>query len=259
MIDIHTHILPGVDDGASDWEETLRLARAAVQEGITAIVATPHHANGKYFNAAKDVIELAERAGKRLSDEGIPLQVLHGQEIRVHDGLLEAWDQGELLTLSGSRYMLIELPSSKIPNGLGELMYELSVLGLVPIIAHPERNTAIAREPRLLEELVEGGAVAQVTTHSLLGGFGRGVEKTAWTLCRRGLIHFVSSDAHHTERRGFRLNEAYDAVRKRLGESYVLYYQSNASRIVSDMPLERNAGETPTKGGPFRRLISRFM
>jgi protein-tyrosine phosphatase len=259
MIDIHTHILPGLDDGAADWEETLRLARAAVQEGITAVVATPHHANGKYTNAAKEVVQLAEQAGKRLNDEGIPLQVLHGQEIRIHDGLLEAWDLGELLTLGGSRYLLIELPSSNVPKHMGEFMHELAVLGLIPIIAHPERNAAIARDPRLLEQLVDAGAVAQVTTHSLLGGFGRGVEKTAWTLCGRGLIHLVSSDAHHPERRGFRLNEAYEAVRKRLGDSSVRFYQSNASRIVFDLPLDRMAEETHASGGAFRRFISKFM
>jgi protein-tyrosine phosphatase len=259
MIDIHTHILPGLDDGAANWEETLRLARAAVQEGITAVVATPHHANGKYDNAAKDVVPLAELACKRLSDAGIPLQVLHGQEIRTHSGLLDAWEQGELLTLGGSRYLLIELPSSHVPDSLGELMHELAVLGLVPIIAHPERNAAIAREPRLLEQLVERGAFAQVTSHSLLGGFGRGVEKTAWTLCGRGLIHLVSSDAHHAERRGFRLNEAYMAIGKRLGDSWVRYYQTNAGKIVSDKLLDRGAGETATNGGPLRRFISKFM
>ncbi|QNK55283.1 tyrosine-protein phosphatase [Paenibacillus sp. PAMC21692] len=259
MIDIHTHILPGIDDGASDWEETLRLANAAVKDGITAIIATPHHANGKYINAAHEVKQLAERVDKRLNEEGIPLRVLHGQEIRIHDGLPEAWERGELLSLSGSRYMLIELPSSHIPKSMGELMHELAVLGLVPIIAHPERNSAIARDPRLLEEMVMRGAFAQVTSHSLLGGFGRSVERTAWTLCRSGLIHMVSSDAHDTNRRGFRLKEAYQVVGKRLGESYVDYYQSNASRIVSDSPLELMRGEAHVKSTSFSRFLRRLI
>ena len=229
-----------------------------MKEGITTIVATPHHHNGRYINAAKDVVQLTESVGKKLREEGIPLQVLHGQEIRIHDELPEAWKRGELLTLSGSRYILIELPSSRFPKGLDELIHEIAVLGMVPIIAHPERNAAIVREPELLEALVDAGAVAQVTTHSLLGGFGRNVEKTAWLLCRRGLIHIVSSDAHHTERRGFRLNEAYDIIRKRLGDSYVRYYQSNASRIISDIPLDRNEEDTLAKGNPLRRFFSKF-
>lgn len=259
MIDIHTHILPGVDDGAPDWEETLRLARAAVQDGITAVVATPHHANGRYHNIAEDIRQLAEQTNLRLNEEGIPLRILTGQEIRVHEALPEAWEQGELLTLSGSRYILIELPSGYIPSHTGELIHELAVLGLVPIIAHPERNGAIASDPRRLEALLEGGAIAQVTSHSLLGGFGRGVEKTAWTLCRSGLIHIVSSDAHHAERRGFKLSEAYAAVGKRLGGQYVSFYQSNAGRIISDQPLEPMLEAIQASGGPLRRFLSKFM
>ena len=94
MIDIHTHILPGLDDGADDWDETMNLARAAVSEGISTLIATPHHANGKYTNYAKDVLESVRQANERLTAAGLQLTVLAGQEIRVHDGLLDAWQQG---------------------------------------------------------------------------------------------------------------------------------------------------------------------
>ncbi len=238
MIDIHSHILPGVDDGAADWEETLALARAAASDGIRTIVATPHHANPKYWNYASEVKELTAQVNERLAAEGIELTVLPGQEIRVYDELLEAWSRGELLTLGGSDCVLLEMPSSSIPKGMAELIHELSILGLRTIIAHPERNREVASDPRLLAELVDAGAYGQVTTHSLLGGFGRQIERVAWQLCQKGLIHVVSSDAHHIERRNFRLREAYEKVERELGISWRVYFERNAEQLISGHPLE---------------------
>ncbi|TVY01262.1 tyrosine-protein phosphatase [Cohnella terricola] len=258
MIDIHTHILPGVDDGAVSWELTIEMARAAAAEGITVLIATPHHANGRYLNPAAEVEAVVLQANERLTAAGLNITIRPGQEIRVHDGLLDAWDQKELLTLAGSDYMLIELPSSRIPKGMGELIHELNMLKLKPIIAHPERNAEIAEHPERLSELLEEGAYAQVTTHSLLGGFGRGVERTAWSLCAQGLIHLVSSDAHHPQRRGFRLREAYGTIRDRLGEEWETWYMDNARCVIENHSFgERPAIATSPPGG-VRRLLSYF-
>ncbi|MNZ95225.1 Tyrosine-protein phosphatase YwqE [compost metagenome] len=258
MIDIHTHILPGLDDGAADWSDTLSMARAAAAEGITSIIATPHHANGKYTNSAENIIELVQIANDRIKAEGIAITLRPGQEIRVHDELLEGWDRGELLTLASSRYILVEMPSSRIPRGMLELIHELKLMGLIPVIAHPERNAEVAKHPERLSELIAQGAVAQVTAASLLGGFGRRVEQCAWLLCRQGLIHIVSSDAHHAVRRGFRLRESYEAVRVRMGEQWEHYMLDNAqciaeNRVFSAMPPITSAGDSP-----FRRLLSLF-
>ena len=147
MIDIHTHILPGLDDGASDWDDTLSMARAAAADGISTIIATPHHANGRYDNPAAAIRERVTRVNERLAEVGVSVTIAAGQEIRVHDDLLDAWHRGELLTLAGSDYALIEMPFSHIPKPMKELLHELSVLNLRPIIAHPERNAEIARQP----------------------------------------------------------------------------------------------------------------
>jgi len=258
MIDIHSHILPGADDGAASWEHTIEMARAAVEEGITAMIATPHHANGRYLNPAAEVEELVLQANERLAAEGMDITIRPGQEIRVHDGLLDAWDRKELLTLAGSDYVLIELPFSSIPKGMGELLHELIMLKLKPIIAHPERNAEIAEHPERLSELLDGGAYAQVTTHSLLGGFGRGVERKAWSLCAQGLIHLVSSDAHHPQHRGFRLREAYGAIRGRLGEEWETYYRSNARCVIENHPIGERPGIAIPPAGGVRRLLSKF-
>lgn len=246
MIDIHSHILPTLDDGAQDWRDALDLARAAAAEGIETILATPHHANGVYMNDARVVLEAVEEMNRRLADEGISLNVRPGQEIRIHDDLLEAWSRGELLSLAGSRYLLIELPTSSIPRGTLDLLHELKIMNLSPIIAHPERNAEIAAHPERLAELVAAGAYGQVTTHSLLGGFGKRIEQIAWNLCRQGLIHVVSSDAHHVTKRGFLLKESYRRVNHALGESFELFFRKSAESVLYNRemltipPIARN-------------------
>ncbi|OAB43942.1 tyrosine-protein phosphatase [Paenibacillus antarcticus] len=256
MIDIHTHILPSVDDGAQDWNDTLNMARAAVAEGITTLIATPHHANGKYINRANEVIEHTRHINEQLKNAGVPLSVRSGQEIRLHGDWLQAWYRMELLTLADSRYVLIELPSSRIPKEIYELIYELNIINLKPIIAHPERNAEVMKHPKRLADLIERGAWAQVTTHSLLGDFGRQVEKLAWSLCKSGLIHIVSSDAHHIEHRGFRLRESYDVIGQRMGEKWKNYFLNNAQCVIDDKPFEIRPVEEPLSGNILQRLGS---
>lgn len=254
MIDIHTHILPGLDDGAPDWEQAIAMARAAAAEGITTIVATPHHANGVYHNEADVVKEAVARFNERMNTEGIPLTVVPGQEIRIHDDLLDAWGRGELLTLGDSRYILLEMPSSQIPSGIWDLLHELRLLGLTAIIAHPERNAEVNRHPERLAAMIEAGAYAQVTTHSLLGGFGSRIEQAAWSLCRQGLIHIVSSDAHHVDRRGFRMQEAYQRVDQVLGSRIKEIFRQNATSIFYNGSIA--TVENGEKNGSIWRKIS---
>ncbi|KQO10958.1 tyrosine-protein phosphatase [Paenibacillus sp. Leaf72] len=232
MIDIHTHILPGIDDGAARLEDSLALARAAAAEGIRTIIATPHHHNGRYVNPAQVVEELTRTLNKQLQELNIPIVVHAGQEVRLHRELLDHFQEGSLLTLAGSSYMLLELPSSHIPKNTEQTVYELGLLGIHVVIAHPERNAAIIQQPERLAELVRLGAFGQVTSHSLLGAFGKTVERASWKLCEAGLIHLVSSDAHHVERRGFRLKEAYDRIQKVMGTEWSDYFQQNAASLL---------------------------
>ncbi|GIO42645.1 tyrosine protein phosphatase [Paenibacillus apis] len=257
MIDIHTHILPGLDDGAQTWEDTMNMARVAASEGITTIIATPHHANGRYDNIASEVVEHTKHANEQLIAAGIPVTILPGQEIRMHYDFLEAWYRTELLPLANSKYVLLEMPSSRIPQEIYELIHELKIMKLKPIIAHPERNAEIMKNPERLGELIDLGAFAQVTTHSLLGGFGKRIEKSAWSLCKNGLIHLVSSDAHHVERRGFRLREAYNVISERLGRPWETYFLNNAQCVIEDNSFGTQPASVPIEG-KTRRMLSFF-
>ena len=259
LIDIHTHILPGLDDGASNVGDSLDMARAAYADGITAIIATPHHANGVYLNSAADVKGHVQALNHQLAEAGLPVTIFPGQEIRVHDDLLDAWHRGELLSLAGSRYILLEMPSSRIPQSMSDLVHELGVMGLIPIIAHPERNAEVVSHPGRLEELLELGAYAQVTTHSLLGGFGKRIEQSAWTLLKQGNIHIVSSDAHHVERRGFRMREAYSTIERVMGQEWSEYLQANAGAVLSNEPFGNQPIVRSMRQNPVRKLFSFFQ
>lgn len=238
MIDIHSHILPGLDDGSRDLEESLAMAKEAVREGIDTIVATPHHANGKYWNDSTQVRSSVSLFREVIKEHNIPLNVLEGQEIRVYQELLEDVQSGSSIMLAGSSYILLEFPSSRIPNKIEDLMHELRLLGITPVIAHPERNAEIAQHPDKLLRLIQLGALSQVTSHSLNGLFGKSIQECSVDLCRRNLVHFISSDAHNLSNRTFGLRAAYDAVSRILGHEYVAYFQTNAESLIQSNSFE---------------------
>ncbi|QWU18516.1 protein tyrosine phosphatase [Paenibacillus sophorae] len=247
MIDIHSHILPFADDGASGWEDALAMARDAHEDGIQTVIATPHHANGQYLNPADNIMDGVAKMNEKLCLEGIPLTVLPGQEIRVYANLLDDLERGVLLPLASSRYMLLEMPSSRVPSRMEELCHELIIQGYVPVIAHPERNAEIAAHPERLERLVGLGAVGQLTAQSLTGEFGGKLQKLSLELCRRNTIHVLASDAHNGDSRPFGLYRAYQMIDKQLGGEIAGYFRKNAQNIVSNIPIEQRIVESSGK------------
>jgi len=237
MIDIHSHILPSLDDGAGNWEESILMARSAVQSGVHLLYATPHHENGRYHNEAPIVTEAVIELNSQLRALNIPLRVVPGLEVRVYKELLNDLDRGCIISLNHSRYILIEFPSDRIPNQIEELIHELSVIGKVAILAHPERNKEIARNPQKLFQLIESGLLSQITAGALTGAFGRKVCAFALKLCKDNLVHFIASDAHNTSDRPFGLADAYQIVTDQLGNTYSEYYQQNARELAEDKPI----------------------
>lgn len=239
MIDIHCHILPGLDDGAADVSISLEMARLAVAEGIHTVIATPHHRNGRYDNPAEVVEAAVAQLNHELAEQSIPLTVLSGQEVRVHSDLLDGLESGEICRLHRTPYLLLELPSHSIPDEMENLLYELSVMNIIPIIAHPERNAAIMSEPEQLLTLLDNGAYSQITASSVNGLFGSTVQKTALELCKRGMVHLIASDAHHPKLRPYGLREAYERLRDVQGEQEVDDYMSNAELLVEGGDIPR--------------------
>ena len=198
MIDIHCHILPGIDDGAKTMEDSLAMAAQAVQQGITKIIATPHHKNGKYENRKQDILPKVAELNKVLKEKGIPLDILPGQEPRIYGELVEDYQKGEIVTLNdGNQYVFLELPSAHVPRYTGKLLYDIQSEGLTPIIVHPERNQELIQNPDLLYEFVKNGTLTQVTAASMAGDFGKKIKKFSHQLIEANLTHFIASDAHN--------------------------------------------------------------
>lgn len=238
MIDIHCHILPGIDDGAKHMEESVAMAKAAVSQGIHTIIATPHHKNGRYDNPKESIIQGVAELNKRLQNEEIPLTILPGQEIRIYGEMIGDYQKNELLTLNEtSGYVFVELPTNHVPRFTGQMLFDLQVHDLTPIIVHPERNTVLLEHPNMLYEFVRNGALTQITAASLVGKFGKKVKKFSHDLIETNLTHFVASDAHNTTSRGFCMQEATAEVKNVYGHQKLYYFMENAQYLINDQTV----------------------
>lgn len=235
MIDLHTHILPAVDDGAKTMADALLLARLAEEEGITTLVATPHHLNGTYENDRQTVIQATDKLNHTLKEQGVNVQVLPGQEIRISGDLLERYEKGELLTIGGtSSYIFVELPSSHVPHYTKQLLYDLQLEGLTPIIVHPERNAEFIVRPNLLYDLVKNGVLTQITASSLTGHFGKKIKRFTEQLIDANQTCVIASDAHNIDTRPFLLQAAYRELENKYGLEAVYQMKENAYHIIHD-------------------------
>jgi len=239
VIDIHCHILPKVDDGTSDMEDAIMMARQAVKDGIYHIVATPHHRAHHFYNERDTILEAVSQLSRQLEIHNIPLHIYPGQEVRTYSNLLLDYEKGLLQSLNNSRYLLIEFPSSHVPDLAEELLYELNLLGIVPIIAHPERNKELANDSSRLRALVRDGALAQMTTNSITGQLGKNIQKISLTMCKEGLVHFIATDAHNVQTRPCILSDAYQVIQEQLGREFVDYYQNNAKLLLHNETIEQ--------------------
>lgn len=239
MIDIHCHILPGIDDGAQTIYDSLDMAKQAVSQGIDTIIATPHHMNGKYENRKTDIVSKVDELNARLKEEQIDLTILPGQENRIYGEILEDFEKGEIQTLAGSSYLFIEFPSGHVPRYAETLLYEIQVKGLMPIIVHPERNAELIQHPDRLYEMVNNGAATQITAASLIGAFGKKIKKFSEQLIEANLTHFLASDSHNVTTRSFKMEEAVDEVTKKYGADMLYFFTENAELLVSGQNIYR--------------------
>ena len=231
MIDLHCHILPGLDDGAKTVDEAVEMARISRSDGITTIVATPHLFRGgntlEKLNGAGEKLHELRRA---LETNKIGVEVLLGAEVHISHNLIGAIrNNRKSLVLNGSSYMFVEFPSEHIYPGVKNLFFDLMSEGIIPIIAHPERNSVFAQNPNLLYELVQMGALAQANSGSFTGLYGRQAGDVVVRLLEWNLIHFIASDAHGPHSIPPGLSEAVARAESLVGKA-------RASALVNDNP-----------------------
>lgn len=237
LIDIHTHILFDVDDGPGTEEETLQMLKQAVKEGITEIISTSHALNPRFDVAYSTVETKLNHLRKLIEQNELPLTLHSGHEIRLNDQLVNLLDHKQVHVLANSNYVLIELPSSMVPVYTKDMIIALKSAGYTPIIAHPERNRAIAEQPRKLESLIREGAFAQITAGSLTGHFGKAVQKLSLEFVRANYVHTYGSDAHNLTTRSFLFQEGLFYLEKKKELDAVDIFLENNYRVISNQPI----------------------
>lgn len=235
MVDIHCHILFGLDDGARTIEDSLAMAEDAIADGITHVVGTPHSSTDHKFDYSKVRAVRDELQGK-LGDR---LTLATGCDFHLNpENLLEIRKNSAPYCVNQKDYLLVEFNEFSIPPSMNQTLHELHLQGLRPVVTHPERNGILRTQTDRLRDWVHQGCFAQVTAGSLGGVFGPGAREQSWAWIEQGLVHFVSSDAHNTTRRPLKLKFAYDAVAQRFGkEKAQALFVDNPKAAFEGQPL----------------------
>src|SRR5229473_3559824 len=227
MVDLHCHILPGLDDGPATIEESVAMAESAIADGITHVVATPH-SNSEYFFDFSQVCQLRNELQAKIGDR---LKFATGCDFHLNLENLEALRKAPRNYCINQRdFLLVEFNEFSIPPAMDQTLHEIQLAGVQPVITHPERNGILRTRPERLKKWVRQGCFAQVTGGALTGSFGAGPQQDALRWIGEGLIHFVASDAHNTRTRPLRLQPAYKVVADRFGEE-------KARALFQDNPL----------------------
>ncbi len=217
MIDLHSHLLPGIDDGAPDLGTALEMARMAQASGVTVMACTPHILPGVYHNEGSDIRRRVATLQAALDEHDISLRLIAGADVHMVPDMLAGLAEGRLLPLGDSRYVLVEPPHNVAPVRMSEFFFSLQAGGYVPILTHPERLAWIEQRYDAIVRLARSGVWMQVTAGSLAGAFGRRVRYWAERMLAEGLVHILASDAHDTRRRPPDLDRGLLAAEKILG------------------------------------------
>ncbi len=245
MIDLHCHILPGIDDGPKTLQESLEMARIFEQAGYSHVVATPHAVPGTTWMPKPDEIrDQLSRLNQAIVKNGIKLKVLAGMEIALDPNISELLDQGRVQSLAGTSYVLIEPPFQRLPLGWDQAVFNVLSRGFSVLLAHPERCAQLSAKPQLCDKLIESGVYFQVNWDSFLGHHGRTTQKMAIYLATRGYIHCLATDSHDAKsRNAIQVQRTAETIEELMGPSNLhLISKENPVRVMrneAQMSMER--------------------
>ena len=221
MIDIHSHIIPNVDDGARSVEETFNILKEAQEAGFTDVILTSHFLLNYYETNAQELIFWKEKLQEVLKKQGTKINLHSGMEIYITNQMEELLENKKILTLANSRYMLIELPLATNVKYFDYVVYYLEAQGIKPIIAHPERYKCVQKDPDIVEEYIEKGCLIQCNYGSIVNLYGREAEKTIKTILKKNQVHFLGSDVHRENGTYLIILDAIKKIRKIIGENKI--------------------------------------
>lgn len=259
MIDLHCHILPGVDDGAPDLSVSLAMARASVAQGVTVVACTPHILPGLYHNTGPAIRQAIRNLQEALDSHDIALRLVTGADVHMTPGFVSGLRSGQLLSLADSRYVLVEPPHHTAPPQLEAFFFNLLLAGYVPILTHPERLSWLPSRYHVIKNLVNTGVWMQVTAGSFTGAFGRHALYWAQRMLEDGCVHLVASDAHDVERRPPDLAAGRDCLAKRVDAEEVqrLVFARPMAVLKDEAPsnLPKPSGSQPLGVGDADRCV----
>jgi protein-tyrosine phosphatase len=250
MIDIHSHILPGLDDGVQGIEEALRMCELASEDGISTVVATPHHLNGVYQNSRETVLRATQALNTAVRDRGLEIEVLPGSDTHLDARVLDELEGESVMTINDNRrFLLLELPRFTSFDHVKKMIFGMKLMGVTPVISHPERNSTIMEDTGLLYELIGIGALVQITAGSLTGGFGKATKRNALLLLESNMAHIIATDAHNASTRPPLLSRAVELVSGEVGPE-------EARMMVLDTPEAVINGTAPRIKKPIKKKKS---
>ena len=262
FVDIHCHLIPGIDDGAKSWEESLAMARMAVADGIQTIIVTPHQLGTFGHNDGATIRQRTAELQGVLDEHQIALRVQPGADVRIEPDMIAKLRTGEVLSLGDHRrHVLLELPH-ELYFPLEPVLDGLHAASMVGILSHPERNQGLLKQPRLLEPLVERGCMMQVTAGSLMGTFGPQCQQMSDWMFEHGLVHFLATDAHGPNSRRPLIRRAFERVAEIAGLETAIdvccrnpQAVAEGREVVAERPQVRtkSAGISAGISGWFRR------
>jgi protein-tyrosine phosphatase len=238
LIDIHTHILPGIDDGARNINESLEILRELINQGVTEVIATPHIITGVYNNTKKIIDKKIEKLKSEIIANKLPIKLYKGAELYYEPNIIEKTKQEEL-NLAGSKYILIESDLQRFPDNFEETLYQFQVAGYVPILAHAERFTPFLNDFNHLIDIANRGILVQINSGSFFGDYGENVQKLAHKILQTGCVHFIASDVHGPKKRPIMLKEVYQFLSENYTEDLAkLLLEENPRRVIRNKPVE---------------------
>lgn len=248
MIDIHSHIIPGIDDGSKSMEMTLEMLRMAEKSGITEVIATPHYLLEYGEAKINEVREYVKNINEVLKEEQIKIKVYSGQEVYFTENIVNDYVQGNIGTLNDSRYMLIEFDLRRLEDNIIDYLYELQVKGITPIIAHVERYRSVIKNPEIINKFIREGYLFQLNAGSIEGKFGSEVQKTAKLFLKNNIYSFIGSDAHNTSTaRGMDVSNVLNLI----DTETLKGFEANSKMLISNNDIQFSGNNIKKSKGLF--------
>lgn len=245
MVDIHSHILPKIDDGSQNLNMTYEMLRRCSDDGVKKIIATPHYydCSSAEFRKVKAMVRMLN---KLLYKQNLDMKIFYGQEVYLTENILKEYEKKKIGTINDSRYMLIELNMDRFSHTMLNMIYELRIRDIVPIIAHPERYNFILKKSGIINDLIKEGCLFQINSGSIEGKFGWKVKKRAKILMRHNIYSFIGSDAHNSNKRKTGIKKSLKLLKK-MNVDCADFFESNSERLLNNNIIKFEGETLKTK------------